>query len=156
MRPIDIAVFGTLLLSIIQIYSNLIMIYAFIDLNARLSLLIVVFNLIKYMQCSRLNMFTFSCLYIFKGRQNQHQHYHHHHHHHYPDNLENRNFRCHFDEYLMLYKVTFDSLQVWKMISKLWNYRHIAAMVLVWLEWNARFSELSVNSSSRQVHRSIS
>lgn len=64
------------------------MTYAFIDLNARLSLLIVVFNLIKYMQYSRhVYIFTFSCLYIFKGWEKGE----HHHHHHHPDNLENRN-----------------------------------------------------------------
>lgn len=63
------------------------MTYAFIDLNARLSILIVVFNLFKYMQYSRhINIFTFSCLYIFKGWEKGE-----HHHHHHPDNLENRN-----------------------------------------------------------------
>lgn len=73
-----------------------------------LSLLFVVFNLIKYMQYSRLNMFTFSCLYISKGwRKGKH-----HHHPDQPHNLENRNFMYHFHEYVMLYKVTFDSLQV--------------------------------------------
>lgn len=62
------------------------MTYAFIDLNARLSLLIVVFILIKYMQYSRhVYIFTFSCLYIFKGWEKGEHHYHH------PDNLENRN-----------------------------------------------------------------
>lgn len=50
------------------------MIYAFIDLNARLSLLSVVFNRFKYMQYSRLNMFTFSCLNTFQGwRNGKHQ-----------------------------------------------------------------------------------
>lgn len=76
-----------------------------------LSLLIVMLKLIKYMQYSRLNMFTFSCLYIVKGRgKGKHQHQQHHSDH--PNNLENRNFMCHFHEYVMLYKVTFDSLQV--------------------------------------------
>lgn len=73
-----------------------------------LSLLIVMFNLIKYMQYSILNMFTFSCLYIVKGcGKGKHEHQHHHPDH--PNNLENRNFMCHFHEYVMLYKVTFDS-----------------------------------------------
>lgn len=47
------------------------LIYVFIDLDARLSLLIVMFNLIKYMQYFRLELIKLSSFYILKDREKE-------------------------------------------------------------------------------------